>query len=229
MTMPKPDPADSVATQDWLRRLSPPKVEKSVQLVESLLSSRFVLVRMEAAQALGRAGVGLDAILARVGQEKNELVMTDLTEALLSTGDPMCIPLLKNLAEHLSALVRSYALMALADLVQGDSLPFLRARLECESHRRVKATLRGLLFVYGDEEGFGGIRACLRSRDATIRAATANLLRHYRPRRKRREVLAALAAAAQNEKYPGIRGDLEKTIRILEGRRKEQSRLARAG
>lgn len=176
---------------------------------------------MEAAKALGRAGVGARAIRDRIGVEKNELVLTDLTEALLSAGDLASVDLLKVLAStHGSALVRAYASMAVADLVEGDSLPFLRLRLKNEGSRRVKATLLGLLFVYGADDVLGELLRGLRSRDAAIRGKIANMLAYYLPRRKRREILSALDAAARIETTTGNRERLEAAIKAL-GRRRQ--------
>lgn len=197
-----------------LESLSPKEVKNKAGQIESLLANRSVLVRMEAAQALGRAGIGASALRERIRVEKNALVMTDLTEALVSAGDPESLNLLTELAEvHPSNLVRSYALMAVADLSRKDSLPFLRKRLQIEKGRRIRATLHVLLFVYGADD-VRSLIDLLRSRDPTVRGRVANLLAYYRPRRKRPEVIAALAAA-QIEPNPGTRGGLEEAIEAL--------------
>ncbi len=216
--MPNIERASTGRLDQWLENLEARQIQGEARQIEALLGARSVSVRMEAARALGRAGIGAKAIRTRIKLEKNELVLTDLTEALLSARDMESLGLLQKLAStHRSQLVRSYSLMAFADLTRKKSTAFLRSCLAREKSRRVQATLLILLFVYGANDVLDDLLRALRSRDPVVRHKIVNMLRDYAPRRKRKEFLAGLRAAAEVETMAGIKQDMAATISALAG------------
>jgi HEAT repeat protein len=199
-----------------LQKMTPARIRKQAEEVKPLLAHRSQLVRWAAAEALGRAGLGADELRERLGTERNELVLTEIAESLASLKDEASLPRLRSLAEeHSSALVRNYALLAIADISSKEALPYLRDRLVRERSRRVKAFLRCALFAKGAGEVLPDLLKDLRSNDPRVRRGVANLLYHYAPRRQRPVLLAALREAAGRETHPGALGLLERAIEEL--------------
>ena len=199
-----------------LQEMAPARIRRQSEEVKPLLAHRNQLVRWAAAEALGRAGLGAAELRERLGAERNEVVLAEITESLASLKDEASLPRLRSLAEeHPSALVRSYALLAIADISGKEALPYLRDRLARERSRRVKASLRCALFAKGADEVLPDLLKDLRSNDFKVRRSVANLLHHYAPRRQRPVILAALREAADRETQPGARGDLERAVEEL--------------
>lgn len=199
-----------------LEALSPAAVRKEEEAIGSLLRHRAVVVRWAAAQALGRAGIGEEDLLERLGEEKNPLVLTEITESLAGSGDLRSLPKLREVAErHPSALVRSYAILAVADLLGRHAIPYLLERRGQERGRRMRATIDAALFAKGATEALPDLLASLRSRDPKIRSLVANLMAHDAPRKKRADLLAAFQKALAAETHTGVRGDLQRAIERL--------------
>ena len=199
-----------------LEAMKPPEIRKDLAQVKHLLRHRSILVRRAAAEALGSAGLGAVALRERLSIERNAIVLTEVTESLAGMGDAKSLPRLRELAEtHPSPLVRSYALLAIADIAGRDALPYLYARKEKELNRQVGATLVCALYARGGTDVLPQLLESLRSKDFKIRAIIANLLHFYAPRRKRQLVLAALQEALRREDIPGVRGDIERAIKEL--------------
>lgn len=199
-----------------VQEMTPAQVRRQAEDVKSLLAHRNQLVRWAAAAALGRAGLGAPELRERLATERNEIVLTEIAEALASLRDEPSLPRLRSLAEeHSSPLVRNYALLAVADISGKEALPYLRDRLDRERSRRVKASLRCALFAKGAGDVLPDLLKDLRSNDFKVRRGVANLLYHYAPRRQRPVLLAALREAAGRETLPGARADLERAIEEL--------------
>lgn len=199
-----------------LSSLSAGQVKRYQSLVEASLLSRSVDVRKEAAKALGRARSGERALRQRLSEERNEIVLTDITESLAACRDTASVTLIQELiACHPSSLVRSYAALALGDILKEKSVAFLRDRLTHERSTRAKATMLCVLFVYGATDVLSTLLSTLRSKDSATRGGVANLLAHYAPKKKRKEIVLSLRNAAAIETKPGILGDIEKAIGVL--------------
>jgi HEAT repeat protein len=200
----------------WLESLSAKSVVRDLDTVKSCLQDRSVLVRWAAANALGKAAVGLDALLARMRVERNELVLTEICESLGRINSPVAIGILADLAvAHRSHLVRRYALLAIADIQGKASIPFLRDRLASEGSQYVKSTLRCVLLVLGERAMLDQVLGDLRASRAAIRRIVANTLAYYKPRANRSQLIAGLNEALAAETSRGARGDLQAAIDTL--------------
>jgi HEAT repeat protein len=153
-----------------------------------------------------------------LARERNVLVLTEICDSLALLRDERSLQQLRRLAEeHKSPLVRSYALMAIADISGEKSIPYLKERRRRDRSRRIRATLDCTLFAKGADEVLSDLLGDLRSPDFKVRNLVANLLYHYAPRRRRSDILAALREAAANEPFQGVRGDMERAIEELSG------------
>ena len=211
----------SVEITARLQALSRREVGFRADVVKKALDHRSVHVRWAAALALGIAGIGEEALLDRLKTERNEIVLAEIAESLGGVGGEKSLHPLCRLAEdHRSAMVRSYALMGVADIAKKSAVPFMIGRLAAERSTRVKATLRGLLFVLGWKPALLQLVRDIEHGSSQTRRIITSLLDYYRPRRNRRQILVALDSALQRETDPGAWGDLQNLIEVFSPRRR---------
>jgi HEAT repeat protein len=197
-----------------------PYIKKAQKQIERFLVHRDVGLRFAAASALGQAGVGIPKLRARLLRERNEAVLAEICDGLAGSKDVPSLPALRRIAtQHSSALARSYALMAIADIGGQAWLQFLTARFKSERSRRVRASVACAMFANRLGDTLAYVLASLASNDLAVRHSVTNLLRHYAPRRQRPAILLALREATAREPFSGIRDDMEATINALSGRK----------
>jgi hypothetical protein len=81
------------------------------------------------------------------------------------------MPRLRDLAErHPSPLVRSYALMAVADIVGKAAIPYLQEQRRKERSNYVRVALDSVLFAKGRDEALPDLIKDLKSRDVKVGA-----------------------------------------------------------
>ncbi len=181
-------------------------------IVDSLRHKSY-LVRMAAAEALGRAAIECEQLTAAITTERNDLVLTSLCGAVADAGCNAALTKLEDLAtRHSSSLARSSAIVAISDLRGAESVDFLQARTKVETSPRVRATLIALLLQAGHRDALDGFRRCLRSKDYIVRIRLADLLggRNIGPFRE--EVLASFREALQVETTVAARVALERAL-----------------
>lgn len=208
---------DTDTLLEWLEALAAERVAAKARTVERLLSHRSREVRSAAALALGRSDKASKVLRQRLSREPNELVLTDICEALSDLDDAAAVdPLSKLAREHKSQLVRRYALMALADISGMPALPFLEDRIARDRSRRVRATLSVLLLWMEAAAALPALIKGLKSKDIIVRRLIANLLSQYPPAVCRPEVLSALECAHRVEEVRGARIDLSEAVSFLQ-------------
>jgi|CXWL01.1.fsa_nt_gi HEAT repeat protein len=186
------------------------------ELEDDWLGHRSVLVRWASAGALARAGVGAAALRARLAEERNTLVLTEICDALAALRDAPAIPLLRELCStHGSPLVRHFAALALAEISSKECVPFLRGRFREERSRRMRARLACLLLYLGQEDYLPRLGHLLSGADVLLKRNVANLLRNWRPRRFRAQLNAILQRAMSDEEDRVARAELEQAIAAL--------------
>jgi HEAT repeat protein len=199
-----------------LEAMKPSELRRTKEWVVSLLHHKHVIVRWAAAQALGRARIGAEALRSGLGKERNELVLTEITESLASFRDDQSLPQLRDLAEgHPSPIVRSYACMAVADIARKGSVPYLQDRFKRERSSYVKAALSCVLLAQGVGDALVQVVKYLESKNIKIRRLAANLLFHYAPRKGRHILLTVLREVLSQETDHGAYGDIERAIKEL--------------
>ena len=214
-----------------LEAMRPSELRRKKEWVVSLLHHRSVIVRWAAAQALGRAQIGTEELRRALDKERNELVLTEITESLAIFRDDQSLPQLRGLAEgHPSPIVRSYSLMAIADISRRGSVPYLQERLRRERSTYVKAALSCVLVAQGVGDALNDVVKYLGSKNIKIRRLAANLLYHYAPRKGRHLLLTALREVLSRETNHGARGDIERAVKELSSGRQgtEWARQAEA-
>lgn len=199
-----------------LESLTPQQVRTELREVLAALQARNVLVRREAALALARGGLGERELQQRLHVEKSPIVATEFCSALANLNSTSALPSLRKLARRgASQLVRRFAAVAVADIGGKQEAAFLRQLLRADPSRRVKASVACALVALGETEHIAIVISLLRYRDPAVRCTIANLLRSYRPRAGRSELVHALESAVKSEERPGVRGDLQAAITEL--------------
>lgn len=184
----------------------------SGRIVDSL-KHRSYLVRMAAAEALGRAGIECDQLATAMAVERNDLVLASLCGAVADAGCTSALAQLEEIASrHPSSLARSSAVVAISDLRETDAVDFFRARIKKDSSPRVRATLVALLVQAGYRDALKAFRQCLRSKDYIVRIRLANLLEGGRTGPFREEVLALFREALQVETSLPAREAFERAL-----------------
>jgi len=216
----KEQPMERVVTIEKLlkqiRSLDACQVTEKFTEISDLLNHRSVEVRQELIKALVRAETGEPALIERLKIEKNELVTTDLCDALGNLESVAAIPALRRITQcDRSALSRRYAITALLDILWEQTIPFLKVLRKTERSYRVRSSIDLALFIAGDDASLSGMLDGLRSQDYIVRCSIANQLWSYRPQRYRSEILKALRAALDREWAVAPRGDLEMAIAEL--------------
>lgn len=192
------------------------QVRRERERVVELLAHRVSRVRMEAAAALARSGIGLEALRQALQRETNELVLTDIILGVSGHKDRASVARLRELAEdHPSPLVRCYAVSGLAEVQGKAAAPFLLKRRKVENSRRVQVDLDAALFQAGFDDALDRIVRHLTSRDFLVRCRAASLLAYARPRRKRSLILDALRGQLGAETTRGGRECFEDAISAL--------------
>lgn len=226
MSLLEDDPESLPRTLDALHAARIRAAEKSLR---ALLHHRSASVRRSAASALGRAGLAENDLIRQLGRETNDLVIAEIAEALSNLGSRRSLKALKQAASRTrSPLARAYCLMAYGEIAGASALRFLTRRLASEPNAWVRACLSCTLYLLGDESIFEPMLANLSDEDATIRVCVANLLAFYRPRRRRRKILAALAEAVDRERQPGARAGLKAAYLELSGRSRRKATAEKA-
>jgi HEAT repeat protein len=196
-----------------LESMKPAEIRRLGDEVQSLLQHRAVLVRRAAAEALGRAQVGATALRKRLRGERNVVVSAEIMESLARLRDRESLPQLYRLAEkHPASLVRSYAFLAVADILGKKAIPYLAEKRRRERNRYVRAALDTALFAKGTDKALPDLLKDLNSRDFRVRALVANLLYFYAPARHRTVLVEALREALERETVAGVHGDIERAI-----------------
>jgi HEAT repeat protein len=199
-----------------IEQLSLASLRRHAGAIEGLLNHRDPMLRLTVVRALQRARKGVVALRKHLSHERNVLVLAELADALATFRDRESLSLLQALAEeHSSPIVRSYSLLALADISGKASIPYLLELRKKDRSRRVRATLDCVLFSMGHAESYSELLKDLRSRDSRIRALVANLLYYYSSHLDGSVVQHALREAAEREPNPGVRGDLERALSEL--------------
>jgi HEAT repeat protein len=201
---------------EQIRDLDESQVTEEITEIARLLNHRSVEVRQEMIKALASAKTGESVMIERLKIEKNELVTTDLCDALGNQGSVAAVPTLRRIAQcDQSGLSRRYAVTALLDILWEKAIPFLKVLRETERSYRVRSSINFALFIAGDDASLSGMLDGLRSQDYIVRCSIANQLWSYRPQRYRSEILKALRAALDREWAIAPRGDLELAITEL--------------
>jgi HEAT repeat protein len=201
-----------------LDQMTASAITRQANQIASSLNHSSALVRFSAAHALGRVGLKAPALRRRLAKERNPLVITELCDSLAVARDRAAAPLLRRLAAtSRSALVRSYSLLAIADILGRDAVFYLKKRRQADRSWRVRATADGMLFVVGAKQSIDAVLQDLASNDSRARGWITNLLTHYAPKRRRRDLLAAVETAAESERVVVIAKEMKELARQLSG------------
>lgn len=182
-----------------------------------LLKRRSVLIRLEVVRALSRIGPGTaHALRSRALVERNEVVLSEIIEALEYFEDRASIEMLKNLASrHSSQLVRSYASVAAGEVLGHEAVPYLLEVMRSDNSPRVRASVAAYLAGKDYSEALGAVGRALQYKDVIARRRVANRLGSSAPEINRAKIISLLTNSLKYEPTPGGQEDLEDAIRAL--------------
>lgn len=201
---------------DQLDAMDAREVRRDWKAIARLLRHRSTFVRGAAARALEWGRVGASALTKALAQESNDLVITDLADALAAVRENRSLPRLRQIARsHRSSLARTYAVLAIAKIQGKDAIPFLLGRRKVERSPRALAAVAMALFQLGLKDALPDLLRRLSSRDYHVRCSIANMLADARPRRRRATILAALKRSLEVEPTVAARSSLERAVADL--------------
>jgi HEAT repeat protein len=201
---------------DQLDLMKSSEVRRDFMSIARFLRHRSPVVRGAAVSALKRAKIGTVELTRTIETERNELVLTNLTEALAVLKARSSLPRLRRLAEsHPSQLVRKYAVHAIAKIQGKEAIRFLTRRRKVERSRRVQAKLSMILFELGVDEALPDLLRRLTSRDYLVRCSSVNMLSDARPKRQRTTIVRALQRSLENETTVAARSSLKHAVAEL--------------
>ncbi len=190
--------------------------EQVVQHLREMLGKRSPEVRLAAVGALGRIPSGIASLREQLEIEKNELVLSEVCEILGYAKDDLSLPKLKALAaDHKSSIVRSYAIIAVADIAGHNEAPFMRLLLKNCRSRRLRASLNFSLILAGDWARLESLLGGLVSRDYVVRYRVAHFLAEKVFREHRGVCIPALSDALEKEEIEGVAKAMRSAIAAL--------------
>lgn len=193
-----------------LEKMRPEETLREEAAVVAALSHPESFIRSAAISALVRARQRTDEIRRRLSVESNDLVVSDICDALARLHDLESVPLIQFIARsNPSRLARASAIAAVVDLLHEGAASFLAERATDERDERVRLEIYRGLLVNGDDSAFDRMIEALGSADYQVRCASAALLSEYTPSSNRLRILEALHEALSRETTEAARSSIQ--------------------
>jgi HEAT repeat protein len=208
---PRPDTDEDL--QSCLDSLHGDDLLRKKELILSALNHQTTFVRSAAVEALRRSNVLQPALLLKLNSEADDLVLSDVCDAVAALGMSEAVPALREIATvHESSLARSSAVAAVVTLLGDDARSFLQDRAAHETDGRVRVEIDRGLVLHGHPEAIEGLIRTLEHEDDHARCAAASVLPEVATSVNREVISAALHAALKSELTVATRAAIEDAL-----------------